>query len=141
MSVGHRRSKGVTKTVVTMQKTGTTTTFESQQEVEKENLKYLARLFTCADNSPLQQPPLLHELGYLGNTTTGDQITEGIYDLPKSIDDDTTSFLSCCQRPPYCNMMVPQSKYLHKAMPNDGATTKRRNQVAHSGNEKVPYHS
>ena len=78
-SVRGERNAGVTCTIAPSATTQGVQEYHRQADVERENIKYMSTLFHCADNTPLRQPPLLDDLGYMGNTTAGDAITNGEY--------------------------------------------------------------
>ena len=98
-SVKASRSKGVTSTIVPSTGTTGVKQFHFKADVERENLKYMSSLLVCADDTPLRQPPLLGDLGYIGDTSAGDAITNCNYRIPEGVDEYTTLFLNCCAKP------------------------------------------
>ena len=57
----------------------------------------------CADNTPLQIPPLLDDFGYTCNTIAGGVVTESTYVPPPESNDHTKNFLNCMRCPAYVN--------------------------------------
>jgi hypothetical protein len=79
---------------------GQTVTCDSQEAIKDacKNEGY-ARYMQSA-TTPFLQDPLVHDLGYLGDTPAGQAILEGTYDIPPAVDKYTALYLKELATPP-----------------------------------------
>lgn len=88
-ALGKNRGTGVTRADLVDPRTAEITSLRKKQDIEQANIKHLPELFLCANDTPLRQPNMIAEFGYTGDTTTGVEVTEGVYIPPPTTDEYT----------------------------------------------------
>jgi hypothetical protein len=91
-------------------KNGKRVELTTKPEVEKPCIRENERRFGQAEDTPFMQPPLLDKFGYTAATQAGEDVLQGTYRVPDSVDAYTRTFLGFLKLPPN---FVP---------PNDAAT-------------------
>ena len=71
----------------------------SKEEIEHISINENDARFSQSSDTPLMQPPMSDLLGYLANTSTADQINQGTFQPPESVDPYTKKMLKELQMP------------------------------------------
>ena len=73
---------------------GVVQTSDGQEESEEFIFDETEVRFHLAAEAPIERTQLIHQLGYLGDSTIAQQIIEGTYDIPEEVDDATAMILT-----------------------------------------------